>query len=278
MYKIDFSDFYLTCGDLMRTHMEKIIDDERLQYINYAESHVNGYSNVKLMAKLLLEWSDNEFERCYTATHIKFKDAVDEIKRSKDKRMLISIHNALLSNVDIIKKCLSISVIPINVIVYLISHREILSYINFDDASCKLIYNSVHNKCDLLMVAFYSDNYDSMLYILNNMTVMELGTAYGDARFDFRSLKILIIDQIYARNDNYFKINLHRQFIMHEKDIIVKCYYIIKYMSREDGILLVELENRGRNANGISSDTLYNTLLEFHFRDRGSHTKSAITF
>jgi hypothetical protein len=89
---------------------------------------------------------------------------------------------------------------------------------------------------------------------------------------------ILIIDKICCtEHNNYFKNKLitvlippYPYSILYSPDTIIMllCYCIINYATVIEGDAMIKhfAENK----------LLYDNLLEFHFRPRGSHTKSAI--
>jgi hypothetical protein len=109
---------------------------------------------------------------------------------------------AYLSNIDLIKKCLSISMVPLNYILFILTSPEVselsYKYTNFDIESCKLLYN---NKCDvvgLFAVACHKGDYNSMVYLVNNMSPYDIYELLYTGAYGLLNLAIvLVIDRIY---------------------------------------------------------------------------------
>jgi hypothetical protein len=93
---------------------------------------------------------------------------------------------------------------------------------------------------------------------------------------------------IHNNYDSYIKgYNIYARAIITKK-VIVECYYVIRYMTQAEGKIHMTKRNEkynelisrpgDRTPNTTIYDTheLYNSLLEYHFRPRGSHTKGAI--
>jgi hypothetical protein len=210
---------------------------------------------------------------------------------------------AYLSNIDLIKKCLSISMVPLNYILLVLTSPEVSAlsykYVNFCTESCKLLLYKC-NMGSLLAVACHKGDYNSMVYIVNNMSPYDIYDLLYTGAYELLNLTIiLVIDRIYNLKDkclitllndklssinssiNLSSIDLYYNSIdllsMH-----LRCYTIIKYMSLDDAKLMMTKINgfylaqtKPGSDPGIIQ-LLHNKLLEFHFRPRGAHTKGAI--
>jgi hypothetical protein len=107
---------------------------------------------------------------------------------------------------------------------------------------------------------------------------------------------IILIDTIHTISDKcldrilHQKINSINVIDEHYSDIrdqivILQCYYIIKYMTLDDGRKLLKkhidrfIVCKSDEIMKLTEEykLLYNNLLSFHFRPRGSHTKAALS-
>jgi hypothetical protein len=125
---------------------------------------------------------------------------------------------AIMSHIDLISKCLAISRVPINNSIKFLpnSYRQ-LGYINLDIESCKILHK---HGCDLkamLHIAYHVSNYDSMRYIIDNMSDIIITDLYNTTYFSLGLCNILIIDKIYELQDKYL-IHLLRNILGKDDD------------------------------------------------------------
>jgi hypothetical protein len=218
---------------------------------------------------------------------------------------------AFLPDSALIRKCLSISILPLNNCVNYISSNDCISIIidnqkiQMNLESCKLLHASGIN----INIAYIAHDYESITYLINHMTYLELhhlATNYAqklDTRYKCDIIHILVADKILQSKDKILidsYINLTKAYygrniynICNDKSIdkisiLLDCYHIIKYMTHTEGlsfvteltkeidrvlVTCVATDNEYTNLCNLSAS--YKNMLEYHFRPRGSHTKSA---
>jgi hypothetical protein len=308
----DFREFYEICGSVMQSKIEEMITKDK----HPIKRRLNAYINACI--QYLLSLNDDDFRNKYielyhidTETGAEFIiDDIDEDEEddTKFEERDIMIHNrynkydhafACVSNIALIRRCLSISKIPLNVAIKEVTSIGTQLFINFDLESCKLLHEAGIDLGNLLFIARTVHNYDSIMYILQHMTELNLGDLIMDQRLTFMYVSnIYIVDKIQEHPDDCLKVLMkqeHMTYNIHDRsnNIVIKCYYIIKYMPREEGIIYLKNANeyydaqilkykksKSRDKTAICTENkkLYNQLLEFHFKPRGTHTKSALTF
>jgi hypothetical protein len=289
----DFSEFYLICGPIMEAHIKNTID-----YDIYNRDTKLIKENTRQCAKVLLELSDDKFEKIYhnVPSHIElFEHTTFRIIPSNDihNQYIEPIENftyytficACISNINLIRKCLKISVTLLNNSINMIN-SDIDGYINLDVESCKLLHE--HGCCMnyFYYIATCLHNYDSMKCIVDNMNAIELTSLISTMHYLYGHLSfILIIDKISAINDKdlnaLLKLKVSECYLHAHA---AQCYYIIKYIPLSEGKELLIEHNKQYDACTLSNikiltdeqKILYNNVLEFHFRPRGGHTKSAL--
>jgi hypothetical protein len=231
-----------------------------------------------------------------------YQDDIDNIEERE--YCYIDYAHAYISDIRLIRRCLEISKVPLwNLIKVLIRyhHNTRSNYTNFDMESCKLLYENGCDVTGLLHVACHMHDYNSIRYLVDNMSDVELYNLVHSREYIYLNLaSLLLIDRLmnmrdrcftsllidivlkedYQRHDNYWVID--------NMNIYNSCYYIIKYMSIDDGKKFMKELNQlyddrinGLTFNNnterhIDEQLLHNNLLEYHFRPRGSHTKGAV--
>jgi hypothetical protein len=118
------------------------------------------------------------------------------------------------------------------------------------------------------------------------MNAIELTSLISTMHYLYGHLSfILIIDKISAINDKdlnaLLKLKVSECYLHAHA---AQCYYIIKYIPLSEGKELLIEHNKQYDACTLSNikiltdeqKILYNNVLEFHFRPRGGHTKSAL--
>jgi hypothetical protein len=91
----------------------------------------------------------------------------------------------------------------------------------------------------------------------------------------YEIIDILLIDRCKQIGNKYISLLLFNYIIKLSNKLsnnLSLAYYIINIMSYEDGLNYFNLFNK--SASNLSD---INTLLAYHFRPRGAHTKGAIT-
>jgi hypothetical protein len=137
-----------------------------------------------------------------------------------------------------------------------------------------------------------------MRYIIDNMSDIIITDLYNTTYFSLGLCNILIIDKIYELQDKYL-IHLLRNILGKDDDpedvelILVRCYYIIRWLTIDDGKEVMNYINLQYKSKLLKPyiihdiplmnkirehQLLHNELLVSHFIPRGSHTKCACTF
>jgi hypothetical protein len=280
MDKYDFTEFCKLGGSLVDGYVAKLIQLDRKKF---KEWHDAKEFEVKIQdgqAKWMLNQTDVEFEQMYY-TVPKDTDAFIAMISQRNGIMYRYIYSAYLTNVDLLRRCLALSDIPINNVLRVLSNRDALGHVNVNIECYKLLNTA--NKSDMLLTAYYADNYECMQYVVNNMTGADVFYFLANAPSKLTVLNILILDRIIILNDKYLMtsyVEIHRS-IQTQDDILINCYYIIKCLSRLDGvkymlkqdeILQVEINNLANSELVIELNTklscVYNQLLEYHFNPK----------
>jgi hypothetical protein len=99
-------------------------------------------------------------------------------------------------------------------------------------------------------------------------------------------VKLLVIDKIQKIKDLYLKTLLKDNIMQtcsyeNRSKIVEQCYYIIKYMSIENGKKRVSALNKkllkqSDNEYSKHAYIILNDVMEFHFKPRGLYTKAAL--
>jgi hypothetical protein len=298
----DFSEFYKISGPIMQENLEKLI-------INESENAtIHSYIN-NACVEYLLSLNEEEYLYIYyglfdiidyTAFIIDLNDVEQEYTYSD------CIH-AYISNIELLKKCLSITNIILNKAITFLYYKNTL--INLSIESCTLLCD---NSIDIRRITTITSNMNSVKYLINRMSTIDLGDILSDISYlSNRSdrfvglIKIYVIDKIYKINNSYLKSLLKQNMLyrktipffdfdnnrdqfecFHLKTCIATCYYIIKYISSEEGKKhgeyftcknIIYPANNSELTKSINAlEMKYKSMLEFHFRPRGAHTKGAV--
>jgi hypothetical protein len=294
----DFNVIYQICGPDMQSSIEDMIIHDQDHIKPKIRVHISACINY------LLSINDELFRQKYQVLYDIDNDdpyTVDEIE--KDDIELPTDYNkydfifACVSNINLINRCLVISKLPLSFAINRCTQHGTQMFINFDLESCKLLQEAGFDNNNLLAVACAARDYNSIKYILMYMTELNLGELIMDKRFMFKNLtSIYIIDKIHYHSNDFLKQLLKTRHFSSFNDIyniIIICYYIIRYLSREDGLSyindidkylddkIITLTQSGINVDRwiehrLSLHQLINHLLEFHFRPRGGHTKASL--
>jgi hypothetical protein len=226
-----------------------------------------------------------------------------------DKYTLLDYAFAYASDINLIRRCLDVSPVAINASIKIVAHSESpddYSYLKLDLESCTLLRE---NRCDvgsLLIIAYNMSDYDTVKYLIESMTNIELIELFmsSNSYIYFNIFGILLIDAIVKLDDKCVntvlyntlgKINdrprgpteEHSDIRGHTLTIILQCYYVIKYLTLDAGRKLIAHQHK-RYDYFIATDrthhnlyckkikAFHDNLMSFHFRPRGSHTKSAV--
>jgi hypothetical protein len=203
---------------------------------------------------------------------------------NKQYSYLLSV-NAIINNVDLINKCTVISRIPLNLAMWQLSNTSSSDHIGkLDLTAFKLLHEHNYNINTLLKVAYNARDYNCIRYIIDNMTDVDLDRILGNYHVDFMGLiNVLFMEKIFSMNNKYLMLLLHKHMTLKftnestKSDTIILCYYIIKYLTVENGKKYIkELNKRykkeksdlvcSKDVNDIKNmQTFADSLLEFHF-------------
>jgi hypothetical protein len=267
-----FTEIYELCGPIMKEAISNIIMNDQ----------VNNKPNeiIAQCAAYLLSLSDEDFDSIYINTPTDLigflNDRTD--KSASGEYNYIDITCAIISRIELIHRCFAISDY------YLIVAVEILSLISHDGKSkllnlesCKLLHEHGCSLIRLYSIASKQLNYESIGYLLDNISKKDYKHIYEDALHqEYNIYYILILNKLQYNSDSY-QIDLYfRNRIMYHirVDDVIKCFYIIKVIPKTDipSYLINDL--------ALSDHKLkiYNNLLDYYIKPRGSHTKAAHTF
>jgi hypothetical protein len=294
MDKHDFSEFYEIGGPLIEAYIK-----EDLKFIDrsFVEDHV---INIKSCASYLLSLNDDEFNAVYIKMPRNIEAyRVDQADAEVNKRPYdyYTYAYAYVSHVELIRKCLAISKIPLFNSIQILTEYLYKGYIDISVESCKLLRENRCGYVGLLVIAHKFHNYDAIKYIIDSMTECELYSYLYSEYIYYGLYNILIIDKIYSTHDKYLISLLNSPEIDRNNNgrIIIRCYNIIKYLTLPEGKALMvnvnkhfesylhkyqDNDTRSNTArNNIKTEqSLHNELLIKHFTSRGFHTKAATTF
>jgi hypothetical protein len=276
----DFSKFYEIGGPVIESSIKKLIKEEKITRPNV---------NINSCIDYLLSVDDVEFKKIYCDLSI-FMYSLKQYEYSY----------ALVSNIILIKRCLAISPVSLNYsIIMCMKNPNDLQYINFDYESCKLLYDSGFNICYVFYIACRMNNYESIKFLLNKMSRIDLSTIFTECQIYLKNklYNILIIDKICEQNDVLIDaiiplyIGGRKEPCMHLHNLhgmILSCYYFIKYTPQQNSISYVNALNiyythkinstvdTIQIATLKSDKEIYISLFAFHLKPRGGHTKKAV--
>jgi hypothetical protein len=288
-----------------------------LGWKNRIECPIDNAVYIKKCSVYLLSLEDDEFKNIYTNMPTSYDEftkiytnmpiSYDEFG-NKDTYTLCDYVYAYVSNIDLLRKCLAISPVTINTSIRILINNAspfAYKYLRLDLESCKLLRDSGCNIINLLNMAYNISDYATVRYLIESMSKMELMKLFIDVNnLLFNIFGILFIDAISTSDDadlnevlynTLSKINdgqhcpstEHICALNHKLRIVLQCYYAIKYLPRDEALELINHQNQrydyflltdeGNKPHVEQIKTFHNNLLEFHFRPRGSHTKSAVT-
>jgi hypothetical protein len=298
----DFREIYEIGGPFMNTEIINVLEHERVEHcerlilINSVKNHIN------VCAKYLLSLDDNTFSQMYIHLPTDHQGYENNEIYVNDEYSLIDYACAFISDEKLVRRCISISPVAINMSVKILTDYESpmdLNYIKLDLESCKLLHDNKCNIVNLLTIAYYISDYNTIRYLIESMSKMELIELLTSELINILNSMygIILIDTIDRMNDKclnkilYHKINsiniLDNIYAdVRDQKVILQCYYIIKYMTLDDGRKLFTshidslFEWKSDETKKLTKEykLLYNNLLEFHFRPRGSHTKAPRAF
>jgi hypothetical protein len=280
----DFTDVYETCGPLMESQIKKYMDFKQWSTEICSPKKAESY---------LLSLDIHDFNKLYInmPRDIEgYQTNADELYDSDDDDNHCSYFEyagAFVSNIELLRKCLAISNIPINNSIKMyIQKRNNFGYPHFyykdiNVNSCKLLHEHGCDMIGLLYIAYCVQNYECIKYIINNMSSIELSNYITNEYIYFDLINILVIDRI--KHDKVLLLLLHDKLmtnIEYDNDIIIiiKCYYIITCLTIDEGKILMEKQtkmfaSRLRKAyygdlrcNIEMKRILHNDLLAYHFK------------
>jgi uncharacterized membrane protein len=282
MDKHDFTEFYTICGPVMQAEIEKLKIEVNREHTAYKQHNYLIYEHVADMENCLKLLNDDEFELLY----LNMPQNAVEYTANDDKYNNQLKYQAIMSNTELVKKCISISMTRLNNLINLFEeHLYTCAYTstNFID-SCKLMMPFV-NKLHLLTVSWYFHDYASIKYVVDNASSQDILNILEKYSWTLThpTIKILLIDRVHRDESlnlncidilfNTFKHEIKQENLVVWNYIITICYHIIKNsLSIKDNEAFI-------NKYTAESDKIFHTALtEYYFKPRGSHTKSAIHY
>jgi hypothetical protein len=267
----DFSAFYMICGPDMKDFTINLLrtNHNELMAHNYITNN-----NVEH----LLSLNDTEFEDVYLNTYMIVNNLLCDVKThariTSNNQNINQVFGACLSNISLIQRCQSISMIPLNNCVKLMKNTDTIN-IDIKDNYIYL-YENGFDIVGLLAIVHRANNYHAMKFLLDNMSNVDLAAVLDLFLSNkFKGLiRVLIIDIIYKQGDNYLKKLCRYTCLANDIDIFTTCYLIINHTSIELGKKYIDRVINKYNNDALISVQL-NALLEFHFRPRGAYTKCA---
>jgi hypothetical protein len=277
---MDLIEIYEIGGLAFKSYIDGIIaDDSEMR-------RKCDVSCITFCVAYLLNLSDDKFEEIYMGMPVNSANYFNKI----NPKIYLNYYDyiyACISSEYLIRRCLKISALNLNnAITILRVYREdtIPRYLNFDLSSCKLLLHHDYDIISLLLIAHNVNDYESMKHIINYMSVTKLAELLRFALYSRLGIHvILIVDRIINTADKGL-ILLMTNKIAHEPPqkmsnvfVLMHCYYIIRYASREEGKHLMAKQNEQYDAHTllIEDKICYNKMLEFHFRPRGGYTKGS---
>jgi hypothetical protein len=255
----DFTEFYLMSGHLMESNIKELLKT------GFGDGSPVKCEPIEFCIKYLQSIDDELFESIYLSipSNIEMYDTnVNEMYDANEdltyndedyNYYYYEYAHAFISNINLIQRCLKISMIPLNNILRDLVRYERgvhCTYTHFDIESCKLLCNAGCNTTHLLSVACYMEDYNSIAYLINGMSVYELYDLICSGEFGFFNLtNILVVDRIYNMKDKCLIESLKSIIssndihiddrIMDNLLIYLRCYIIIKYMDIDEAKLLM---------------------------------------
>jgi hypothetical protein len=302
----DFSEFYMMCGPVVESELKKYIKLDIRENIpdEYIVSCVN----------YLCQLDDINFERIYlslpSSLHEYNANAQKLYELNNNQTALnpnnelipsaelthsyeyshIEYARACISNNTLLHKCLAISKIPIFNSLIVLKNAQ-WQYLDIDLDCCKLLTSHEYNvRASLLEL---TQDYDTIRYIIDGMSNLDLYNVLNsenNIEGRLRLYLLLLIDKIYIANDKCLNALLRRKIMSFEDEFdldilpLIRCYYIIKYLTIDEGKAMMKLVNKYYDDARLGGNTcmllrdeqqLHNAMLEFHFTPRGGHTKGA---
>jgi hypothetical protein len=157
MDKHDFSEFYMICGPAMESHMRQNI-------AFWCKPLGNNNEHITSCIKYLQGISDVTFEKIYfdlpidlESYHKNKNEVHNNIFECSSRFSYIDYAAAYISNDVLLRRCLSISKVPLLNSLMILTPVDLNRYVNISLESCKLLHGYGCNLVDLIKV---SDNYD----------------------------------------------------------------------------------------------------------------------
>jgi hypothetical protein len=278
MYELDELNY--TCGPIMADKIAKLIKDMKYNYAqNYDKSDSVNLKRMDACLNLLLTADYDTFYFMYVGMPADYKDYFNNGINVKLMDVGIKYNyfeytQTILSNTVLIKRCLEISREPLNKALNVMSEYNNL-YVaelntNFGIESCELLYHNKFNIVNLLHIMRYKQDYTAIKFLISVMTEQDMKYTLHNKHYRCGITDILLIDKCKQLGNKYIISLLYNTIIYSAINLSI-AYYIINIMSYENGLKYIkELK---RSASQLSD---LNTLLAYHFRPRGTHTKGAI--
>jgi hypothetical protein len=190
---------------------------------------------------------------------------------------------ALISNITLINRCLSISPVKLNLMLKYMDINVGILRTRFDTSRLNVLYEHNIDSKTLLSMAYQSRDYDTMLFIIQRMHYDDICNVINNNRYT-GLIELLFIDKLCRYNESYVALAYSNELMIlastfHNASIIMECYHIIKYLTQTAGKKYLDDKQSHYIKKHLPYNDvmlLYSDLLEYHFRPRGLFTKSAI--
>jgi hypothetical protein len=272
-----FDEIYELCGPDMKEAISNIIKHDRpINRVNY--TRVINY---------LYTLTDDEFRELYInmpRDHEDFSHENNIMHGAIYPYSYVDTIYAIISRSDIIRKCFAISSEPLISCIRLLTfnNRQLCGkYNDLNLESCKLLHEHGCSLSNLFLIANTVLNYESMSYIITNITESDIIDIYNDTEYEeynnsgyaYNIYYILILNKL-KHDSIIFHNRIMKYDRLYDIQMVLQCFYIIKFIPKLDALIFLTnnpiLSNQTRD--------IYKKLLAYHLKPRGSHTKAAITF
>jgi hypothetical protein len=267
-----FNEIYELCGPIMKEAISNIILNDQV--------HDEPQEIITRCTAYLLSLNNEDFDSMYinmpTNLISFYNDETD--KSTSDSYNYIDITYAIISHVELIHRCFAIS--DYN----LIGAVKILPQISINRAgnfkllnleSCKLLHEHGCSLSSLYSIASKQLNYESIGYLIDNISEIDYKDIYNDALHQIYNIYyILVLNKLKYDNNKITDLLFHSRIMkLNRIDDIIKCFYIIKVIPKAD-IPSYLINNLNLSDQKLE---LYNNLMDYYLKPRGSHTKAANT-
>jgi hypothetical protein len=291
---MDVSDI---CGPLMQNEIDLLVISMKHRYDRAYDGHdVCELERLDRCINKLIHMNDDNFYSIYVNLPVDYEDYQNNYDEHEDKLYnatyeagkngvknelddvtddVYSYYEytyAFISDISLINRCMLISKAPLNNAINAFAHHS--HYIGevsrtFGINSCKLLHLNGFNLYSLLKLARCRCDYESMKYITQVMSEIDLYNVLynvlynNDMHNDITT--ILIIDRCKQIGNKYISSLLDKCIENEVYSHVIKCYYIILY----------DINEKYTTKYIPEKNDVINKLLDFYYRPRGLCTKGA---